>query len=129
MKEPIKRVTGTLCAVVVFGVAGVQGDRASGVGFGVLVQRTALVAIFGTVAQVDEHPCQLPVSRVGVRLLLERLFGRQPWLSRILAGTGTKSVALAALFGAPLPLCSCSVLPAGLTLRREGARREPRPPS
>jgi hypothetical protein len=38
---------------------------------------------------------------------------------------GPGAVVLATLIGAPLPLCSCSVLPAGLSLLRKGARRGP----
>lgn len=34
-----------------------------------------------------------------------------------------RSVALAALFGVPLPLCSCGVLPTAMGLRREGGSR------
>jgi uncharacterized protein len=33
------------------------------------------------------------------------------------------SVALAALFGIPIPLCSCSVLPVAMTLRQSGASK------
>ena len=43
--------------------------------------------------------------------------------SRYLAGTGFKSVVTAALFGVPLPLCSCGVLPTAVALRRSGASR------
>lgn len=43
--------------------------------------------------------------------------------SRYLSGTGWKSVAAAALFGIPLPLCSCGVLPTAVSLRRGGASR------
>ncbi len=39
----------------------------------------------------------------------------------LLEGTGRRSVFWAALVGLPLPLCSCSVLPTALTLRRKGA--------
>jgi len=42
-------------------------------------------------------------------------------LSRWLGGGGFWPVAKASLLGAPLPLCSCSVLPAALGLRRAGA--------
>lgn len=45
------------------------------------------------------------------------------WLSRHLAGEGLRPVALASLLGAPLPLCSCSVLPVASSLRRAGAGR------
>ena len=43
--------------------------------------------------------------------------------SRYLAGTGFRSVLTAALFGIPLPLCSCGVLPTAVALRRSGASR------
>jgi len=36
---------------------------------------------------------------------------------------GTSGVVKAVLFGVPLPLCSCGVIPAGLGLRRDGASR------
>ena len=42
-------------------------------------------------------------------------------LNRWLGGRGPWPVAKAALIGAPLPLCSCGVLPAALGLRRGGA--------
>ncbi|MFO7593749.1 MAG: SO_0444 family Cu/Zn efflux transporter [Pseudomonadota bacterium] len=44
-------------------------------------------------------------------------------LSRWLGGSGPWPVTKAALIGAPLPLCSCGVLPAALSLHREGASR------
>jgi len=43
---------------------------------------------------------------------------------RHLGGRTMRSAAVAALFGAPLPLCSCGVLPAAMALRRKGASRE-----
>ncbi|MBR5728106.1 MAG: SO_0444 family Cu/Zn efflux transporter [Muribaculaceae bacterium] len=43
--------------------------------------------------------------------------------SRYLSGTGWRSVVAAALFGIPLPLCSCGVLPTAVSLRRGGASR------
>lgn len=50
------------------------------------------------------------------------------WLSggraaALLSRRGTRSVVWATLIGAPLPLCSCSVLPAAMTLRRRGASK------
>jgi uncharacterized membrane protein YraQ (UPF0718 family) len=45
-------------------------------------------------------------------------------MQRWLGGRGFSAVARAALFGAPLPLCSCGVLPAALGLRRAGASKE-----
>ena len=38
-----------------------------------------------------------------------------------LGGSGIKQVLKAALFGVPLPLCSCGVIPVGASLRRHGA--------
>jgi uncharacterized membrane protein YraQ (UPF0718 family) len=45
------------------------------------------------------------------------------WLARALARKGLAGAAIAAVVGAPLPLCSCSVLPAAVALRRQGASR------
>ena len=42
---------------------------------------------------------------------------------RHLGGNSLKSVTLASLFGIPLPLCSCSVLPVATSLRRSGASK------
>ena len=43
--------------------------------------------------------------------------------SRYLADGSFRSVLLAALFGIPLPLCSCGVIPTAMSLRREGASK------
>lgn len=43
--------------------------------------------------------------------------------SKYLARPNMRSVILAALFGIPLPLCSCGVLPTAMSLRREGASK------
>ena len=43
--------------------------------------------------------------------------------SKYLAKPNMRSVVLAALFGIPLPLCSCGVLPTAMSLRREGASK------
>jgi len=40
---------------------------------------------------------------------------------RYMGGTGVGSVFKASLFGVPLPLCSCGVIPVGLSLRKSGA--------
>lgn len=42
-------------------------------------------------------------------------------MSRHLSGSGWKSVVKAALFGIPLPLCSCGVLPTAVAMKRNGA--------
>jgi len=44
-------------------------------------------------------------------------------LGKWLGGNGAWSVIKAALVGAPLPLCSCGVLPAAVGLRKEGASK------
>lgn len=44
-------------------------------------------------------------------------------LTRFLRGVRTRSVALASVIGVPLPLCSCSVLPAAMSLRRQGTSK------
>jgi len=44
-------------------------------------------------------------------------------VGRFLGGRGLTAVLRAALIGAPLPLCSCSTLPAAFSLRRAGASR------
>lgn len=48
---------------------------------------------------------------------------RDSWLARSLGRKGPRSVALASVIGAPLPLCSCSVLPAAIGLKRRGASK------
>ena len=45
-------------------------------------------------------------------------------LQRWVGGNGFAAVSRAALFGAPLPLCSCGVLPAAIGLHRSGASKE-----
>ncbi|MDI6785002.1 MAG: SO_0444 family Cu/Zn efflux transporter, partial [bacterium] len=44
-------------------------------------------------------------------------------VARYLGGKGIKPVIRAALFGIPIPLCSCGVLPAGISLRKQGASK------
>lgn len=43
--------------------------------------------------------------------------------NRYLSGGNFRAVLYAALFGIPLPLCSCGVLPTAMSLRREGASK------
>jgi uncharacterized membrane protein YraQ (UPF0718 family)/copper chaperone CopZ len=45
------------------------------------------------------------------------------WLERHLGGRGLGPVFKAALFGVPLPLCSCGVIPVAASLRSHGASR------
>ncbi len=50
-------------------------------------------------------------------------FVPQRWLAGQLGKKGAGSVIKGALIGAPLPLCSCSVIPAASELRRQGATK------
>ena len=45
------------------------------------------------------------------------------WIEKRLSGPGLGPSFKAALFGVPLPLCSCSVIPVAASLRRHGANR------
>jgi len=45
-------------------------------------------------------------------------------MQRWVGGRGIGAILRAALFGAPLPLCSCGVLPAAIGLHRSGASKE-----
>lgn len=45
------------------------------------------------------------------------------WLERHLGGRGLGPVVKASLFGVPLPLCSCGVIPVAASLRQHGASR------
>lgn len=54
--------------------------------------------------------------------ILEVWVDRQT-MARHLSGRGWRPVMKAALFGIPLPLCSCGVLPAAVALRRRGASK------
>ncbi len=47
----------------------------------------------------------------------------EAWLNRQLGGKGAWVTIKAALVGAPLPLCSCGVVPAALGLRKAGASK------
>ncbi|MGI2261378.1 SO_0444 family Cu/Zn efflux transporter [Shewanella sp. GXUN23E] len=54
---------------------------------------------------------------------LLKVFVPMTWMHRQLGGHGLKTTIKAALFGAPLPLCSCGVIPAAVGLRRAGASK------
>lgn len=45
------------------------------------------------------------------------------WVERQLGGRGLGAVLKASLFGVPLPLCSCGVIPVSVSIRRHGASR------
>lgn len=48
---------------------------------------------------------------------------REEWIQKHLGSNTHASVYKAALFGAPLPLCSCSVIPFAASIRRNGASK------
>jgi len=45
------------------------------------------------------------------------------WVERHLGGRGVASVVKASIFGVPVPLCSCGVIPVSASIRRHGASR------
>lgn len=49
------------------------------------------------------------------------VFVKPQFVERQLGGKGTLQVVKAAVFGVPLPLCSCGVIPVAASLRRHGA--------
>ncbi|MBV7316951.1 SO_0444 family Cu/Zn efflux transporter [Shewanella sp. NIFS-20-20] len=51
------------------------------------------------------------------------VFVPMSWMHQQLGGHGLKATIKAALLGAPLPLCSCGVIPAAVGLRRAGASK------
>jgi len=48
---------------------------------------------------------------------------RPEWLAGLLAKDNLRSVGIASVVGAPLPLCSCSVVPVAASLRKAGASK------
>ncbi|WP_299493229.1 SO_0444 family Cu/Zn efflux transporter [uncultured Shewanella sp.] len=52
-----------------------------------------------------------------------KMFVPMSWMQKQLGGHGFKATVKAALLGAPLPLCSCGVIPAAVGLRRSGASK------
>ena len=54
---------------------------------------------------------------------LLKVFVPMSWMHKQLGGHDLKTTIKAALFGAPLPLCSCGVIPAAVGLRRAGASK------
>ena len=55
---------------------------------------------------------------------LIKSFIAEDTMRRWVGGRGLAAILRAALFGAPLPLCSCGVLPAAIGLHRAGASKE-----
>lgn len=80
--------------------------------------RDALITLLGLVNEMS------PFLLIGflfaglLHVLVPKKFYR-----KYLAPENFKSVALASLFGVPLPLCSCGVIPTAMSLRAEGVSR------
>ena len=51
------------------------------------------------------------------------VFFPQGKINKLLGATNTRSVFMAALFGVPLPLCSCGVIPTGVSIHKSGASK------
>lgn len=51
------------------------------------------------------------------------IYIRKERVGRYLGGNNLRSVANASIFGVPLPLCSCGVIPAGLSFYKNGASK------
>ncbi|GAA4887476.1 SO_0444 family Cu/Zn efflux transporter [Ferrimonas pelagia] len=54
---------------------------------------------------------------------LIKMFVPMSWMRKQLGGNGVWPTVKAAVLGAPLPLCSCGVIPAAVGLRRSGASK------
>ncbi|WP_394203961.1 SO_0444 family Cu/Zn efflux transporter [Shewanella waksmanii] len=54
---------------------------------------------------------------------LLKMFVPMAWMQKQLGGHGVTTTVKAAVLGAPLPLCSCGVIPAAVGLRRSGASK------
>lgn len=70
------------------------------------------------------------VNEISVYLLLGFLFAGllhvyfpKNKIKKYLGGSNLKSVLYASLLGVPLPLCSCGVIPTGVSLNKEGASK------
>ena len=77
---------------------------------------SSIVAILGESA---------PYLLLGFALagVLHVVLARFPGITARLTRPGRRSVLYGALIGVPMPLCSCSVLPAAMALRRDGASK------
>lgn len=85
------------------------------------------------VPSLNEFPASLvailadaaPYLLLGFALagVLHVVLARFPGITARLTRPGRRSVLYGALIGVPMPLCSCSVLPAAMALRRDGASR------
>ena len=79
---------------------------------------TYLIATWDLIAEMGPY-LLLGFAVAGI---LHRLF-RQEWIEKKLGASGFKSIALASVFGVPMPLCSCGVIPVTASLRDKGASK------
>jgi len=84
------------------------------------VRMKELFASFLTIVGDSAPYLLLGFALAGV---LHVVLARFPFLMARLTRPGRRSVLYGALIGVPMPLCSCSVLPAAMGLRRDGASR------
>jgi HflK protein len=54
---------------------------------------------------------------------LIKVFVPESWIYRHLGGNTFKSVGIASMAGVPIPLCSCSVIPTAISLKKSGASK------
>jgi len=80
--------------------------------------QTYLSATWNLIAEMGPY-LLLGFAVAGV---LHRLF-RQEWIEKKLGSTGFRSITLASVFGVPMPLCSCGVIPVTASLRDKGASK------
>lgn len=81
-----------------------------------------IVDIFRELYTVFLEAAPYVVLGLGAAALLYAFFPQEK-IEKHLGSKGIGSVVKASLFGIPLPLCSCGVLPTAMTLRQRGASR------
>ena len=113
--EPGGKLARVVAVAVGVAASAVDGDRAAAAG---AFMGELLLASWDMLLEMAPW---LLVGFLAAGLISQLL--RPEWLSRHLAGEGLKPVVVASIAGAPLPLCSCSVLPLAASLRRAGAGR------
>ncbi|HEX6791472.1 MAG TPA: SO_0444 family Cu/Zn efflux transporter [Candidatus Krumholzibacteria bacterium] len=79
--------------------------------------------IFSALVEILRESSPYLILGFALAGVIHVLLHRYPRITAQLTGPGRRPVFLAALLGAPMPLCSCSVLPAAMALRRQGASK------
>lgn len=83
---------------------------------------SGVMAFFSNLLQISLEAAPWLVLGLIIGGLIKVLIPTE-FLQRHLKGSGLGSITKAALLGAPLPLCSCGVIPAALGLRQAGASK------